>query len=565
MSVYRRHQLILDILHEHGEVRVDDLAARLNVSENTIRNDLNALEAENALRRVRGGAAAIADASLISKRPFVARSQILPEEKSLIGQWAASLVKDGDTIMLDASSTVYYLATHLGNHKNLTVLTNGIDVALLLARNPSNKVMLASNVVGTDGISTIGDLHPSISRRFFAPKYFVSCGGLSIEQGLTSPDVDDASIKAQMMELAREVIALVDHSKFGRIESFGFASLAQINLLVTEAGANTDYLGQLHRSAHFPIVAIDGDETHIFEPLQPRQQRYFRIGFGNLSDEMPFAQQVRAGLEQAARHLPNVELLICDNALDRQTALDNAEWFVNEGIDLVIEYQLDAAAGNIIMDKFNQAHIPVIAVDIPMPGATFFGADNYRAGYIAGENLGHWINKHWQGQFDILLKLDIERVGAAVTARLQGLQEGLQAVTGPIAPEQIVTVNNIILQHEIEKSVSALLPQIPRELKVAVIGMNDDAAVGALNVFERAGRLDNVVAVGQNADRTGRTAIRRPEFPFVGSTRYAPEEYGEEMLSLALKILQHEHVPPAVYKRHIFINTDNLDEYYGES
>ena len=106
---------------------------------------------------------------------------------------------------------------------------------------------------------------------------------------------------------------------------------------------------------------------------------------------------------------------------------------------------------------------------------------------------------------------------------------------------------------------------IPLGTRVAILAINDDAALGALSAFVRAGRLADVAAVGHNADRVGRAALRRPGLPFVGSTSFAPERYGEQLLDLALRIPDGEPVPPAVFSRHTFITRDNIDDYYPNS
>jgi len=98
----------------------------------------------------------------------------------------------------------------------------------------------------------------------------------------------------------------------------------------------------------------------------------------------------------------------------------------------VIEYQIDEKAGNRIMDRFRQAGIPVIAVDIPMNGATFFGVDNYRAGHLAGVAQGEWIAAHWHGQVDRVIALVEPRAGTLPAARIQGQLDGLQSVVGEV-------------------------------------------------------------------------------------------------------------------------------------
>ena len=298
-----------------------------------------------------------------------------------------------------------------------------------------------------------------------------------------------------------------------------------------------------------PLTVCDEWTASAFAPFDQDDRRY-RIGFANLTERMPFALQVRLGLEQAAAAQKNIELLIRDNDLDRRRALENVDWFIGQDVDLVIEFQIDAEAGNIIMDRFRQAEIPVIAVDIPLPGAIFFGADNYRAGYLAGEGLGRWIQAHWGGSFDLLLGLVDARAGITPAARLQGGRDGLEAVLGATPNDRVMTLPCPTLMHEAEAMMCDQLTLLPRTARIAMLAPNDDVALGALAAFEAAGRLDQVAAVGQNADRLGRAALQRTGFPFVGSTSYAPEGYGSRLIDLALKILRGEPVPPAVYIEH---------------
>ena len=565
MVSHKRRQLILAQLAAAGDVRIDELAANLSASPNTIRNDLDFLEVQGLLKRVRGGAVPPpVDASLAlpADEHYAARLASHRDEKSAIGEWAAQLVKDGDALVLDASSTVYSLATRLLERQRLTVVTNGLNVALLLAQNPSNKVILAANEVRPGGFSVVGRLNPDILKHFYAATCFVSCTGLSLEQGLTEVSVDEAIPKSQMMKLAREVVALVDHTKFGAVRAYRFAELSQLHRIVVDDAIDADTLNALRSAGEFNVTVVGAGGARTLAPLVgPKRKQRFRIGFGNLTEKMLFAQQVRRSLERAARDADDVELLVRDNNLDRATSLANADWLIAKEIDLMIEYQVDAQAGNVIMDKFNRAGIPVIAVDIPMPGATFFGADNYRAGSIAGEALGQWVKEHWRGKIDLLLRLEAPLVGPP-GARIQGQQEGLESVIGPLAHEQVRALDCPVLVDEAEAWIDAVLDSLPGDARIAVVGINDEVVLGAMAAFEKAGRLHQVAAVGQNADRLGRAAMRRSDFPFIGSTSYAPEAYGEQLLALALRILRGEPTPPALYCRHTFITPENIDEYY---
>ncbi len=556
METHKRRQNILSLLRESGTLDVDEVAARLHVSPNTIRNDFNALAAEGLLRRVRGGAALPetnnGGAHNLTRPPFLTRCEINQEAKERIARWASNLVEDGDSILLDASSTAFYLADFLQNRRNLTVVTNGIEVGRKLAQNPSNTVMLLGGLLRADGVPSADVMSDPMLKDLRTKLAFVSCSGCTVETGLTESDILDMQLKARMVEVAGSVIALIDGSKFGKRGLAPFARVDQVAHIFTDSSIPPTWIEQVRR-AGVPLTVCDEWAASAFAPFD-KDDRHYRIGFANLTERMPFALQVRLGLEQAAAAQKNIELLIRDNDLDRRRALENVDWFVAQGVDLVIEFQIDAEAGNIIMDRFRKAEIPVIAVDIPLPGAIFFGADNYRAGYLAGEGLGRWIQAHWEGNFDLLLGLVDDRAGSTPAARLQGGRDGLEAVLGSIPNDQVVTLPCPTLMHEAEAMMRAHLASLPATARIAMLAPNDDVALGALAAFEAAGSLDRVAAVGQNADRLGRAALQRTDFPFVGSTSYAPENYGARLIDLALKLLRGEPVPPAVYIEHTFVS-----------
>ncbi len=552
MTTFERRQRILGLLRERPGIKVGELAKELGVSEGTIRNDLAALAADKQLIRVRGGAV-LRDVTAVSHPSFASRMRVQAAAKQQIARRAADLIEDGDAILLDASSTVYALVPFLQNRRNLTVVTNGIEAARALAQNRSNTVILLGGVVSPEGTSVTGLLSEQILKDLHIKTAFVSCYGFSLA-GLTEVDLHEAQIKSRMIASAESVVALIDASKFGKVDLVPFARLDQIDHIFTDCGLAPEWIEQLRRTC-VRLTVCGENTTTTYAPCD-REERRYRIGFANLTERMPFALQVRLGLEAAAASRNNIELLIRDNDLDRKRALENVEWFIAQGVDLVIEYQIDAEAGNVIMDRFRQAGIPVIAVDIPLPGAIFFGADNYRAGFMAGEGLGHWIRKHWDGRFDLLICLQDLRAGATPAARLQGGQDGLASVLGPISKERILMLPAGTLLEEARTAMMQHLPQIPAGTRVAMLAVNDDAALGALAAFEAAGRLADVVAVGQNADRLGRAAMERADLPFVGSTSYSPELYGGQLIDLALRLLRGEPVPPAVYIKHSFVSAD---------
>lgn len=556
MTTFERRQRILGLLAERPGIKVSELAQALAVSEGTIRNDLSALADGGQLTRVRGGAV-IAEDRAVSHPPFASRARVHALAKQHIARRAADLIEDGDAILLDASSTVYTMTRFLQDRHNLTVVTNGIEVARVLARDPSNTVIVVGGVLSTEGTSVTGLLNEQLLRNFHIKTAFVSCYGFSLA-GLTEIDIHEAQIKSRMIASAESVVALIDASKFGRVDLVPFARLDQIAHIFTDSSLPAEWIEQL-RSFCVKLTICDANTTSTILPCD-RGSRRIKIGFANLTERMPFALQVRLGLEQAAAGQKNIDLLIRDNDLDRQRALDNVEWFISQGVDLVIEYQIDAEAGNVIMERFRRAKIPIIAVDIPLPGAIFFGADNYRAGYMAGEGLGRWIREHWGGSFDRLVCLQDLRAGITPAARLQGGRDGLVSVLGPFPNERIVMLPAGTLMEQAEAAMADYLGTVAPGTRLALLVVNDDAALGALAACEKAGRLADAVAVGQNADRLGRAAMQRPDFPFVGSTSYSPESYGSQLIDLALKLLRGDPVPPATYCTHVFV-TKELESY----
>jgi len=158
---------------------------------------------------------------------------------------------------------------------------------------------------------------------------------------------------------------------------------------------------------------------------QVTRPKKMRFGFAAQSADMPFSVEVAESLKNAATGV-GVDLLILDNKYDAATALKNAEEFVRSKVDLVIEFQVEEEVAPMIADKIAGAKIPLIAIDIPHPHATYFGVDNYRVGVEAGETLSAYANTHWEGKVDWVLGLDLPEAGQLVQSRITGAFEGIR-------------------------------------------------------------------------------------------------------------------------------------------
>jgi ribose transport system substrate-binding protein len=550
VTIFERRQRLLDILRKEPGLRVPEMADALRVSEGTVRNDLNALEAEGLLQRVRGGAI-LAGEVPVRSLSFLSRLKQNADAKQAIARQAAELVEDGDSILLDASTTVYFIARFLQNRHKLRIITNGIEIARLLAQNPTNTVILLGGVLNTDSTSITGLISERIVQELHVKTAFVSCSGITLEAGLTEVHIAEAQLKEKALAAAKRVVALVDSGKFGKVDLTSFARLDQVDHLFTDDRLSQEWVECL-KQIRLSFTVCSGDSAITYASSQSQAARY-RIGFANLSEASPFAVDVRRGLEQAAREAGNIELVLADNQLDPDTAVQVARQFLDQDLDLVIEYQIDEQTGNRIINMFQDAEIPVIAVDIPMVGATYFGVDNYRAGHMAGVAMGDWLLEHWEGRFDDVVILDEPRAGALPATRIQGQLDGLQSILGPIPQDKQVVRHSGNTRETSLQVMKTVLASLPKTSRIAVLSFNDDAAMGALEAARDQDLEDRIVIVGQGADRRVREELSHPRSRILGSTTYSPEKYGEKLIPLALRILRGESVPPAVYVEHTFI------------
>jgi ribose transport system substrate-binding protein len=554
LTTFERQRTIVKLVEERSSLKVEELAKLFVVSQGTIRNDLTALEAQRALMRVRGGA--VANKGL-QPLVVVGQGQIDGNRAAQrIARWAADLVRDGDVIFLDDSSVVLQMASFLRERRNITVVTNQLETARLLAKDSPKTVILTGGILSGDGLTVKGWLSQEALKDLHIKTAFLSCTALSLEAGLMEGSLEAAQFKEQVVTSSQHVVALVESPKFHTVSLRPFAKLVGLQHLITDDGIALGTIQQL-RNQHIPLTICGETTVQSLSGIQEKAK--YKIAFANLSEEIPFAVDVRRSLEAAAQQ-HDIDLILADNALSAEKALQIADDLAKQEIDLLIEYQLDASASNRIVARFQKRAIPIIAVDIPIVGATYFGVNNYLAGHMAGEALGQWIKKHWQGQYNYLLVLEEKRAGALPAARIQGQLEGLQESILQL-PRQTFYLDSgntseVSYQHVLETL------QGLDAARLAVLSFNDDAALGALRAVRELS-WDEVAIVGQGADRMVRSELRKADSIIIGSTAFHPEQYGEKVLGLALKVLRGEAVPPAVYVEHTFISSQNVNLYYS--
>jgi len=260
----RQHH-IARMVEEHGRVRVSDLATRFAVSEVTIRKDLLALESEGQVVRTHGGA--IPPHISRPEAAFEIRERMQADEKAVIGAAAAATVDDGESIVFDASTTALATARALktrGGWTQLTVITNGLRIATELAGYPGIRVLMLGGWLRWEALSLVGPLGDGVFSRINVQKAFVGAAGFAIDSGLSDATEEEAQIKRSMVQAAREVFAIVDHTKWGRAAFATFCRIEAITTVLTDAEAPREMVDAV-RSHGISVHQVDRSTN----PIRP--------------------------------------------------------------------------------------------------------------------------------------------------------------------------------------------------------------------------------------------------------------------------------------------------------
>ena len=294
--------------------------------------------------------------------------------------------------------------------------------------------------------------------------------------------------------------------------------------------------------------------------VRPLRQRLWRLGYAAQGTDYQFSREVSTSLERAAQE-EGIELIAVDNRYSAKIAQRNAELLVREKVDLAIEFQTDETIAPIVAAKYRDAGIPMIAIDIPHPGATYYGANNYEAGLIGGKYLGRWVKEHWHSELDEIVVVELPRAGNLPQMRLTGMLVGIN-LTFPKAKNCRVT--HVDGDGELGPSFEVVRQYIrqSRARRVLVGAINDVSAIGALRAFEEAGRADTCAVMGQNASPEGRAELRQPNTRMIGSVAFFPERYGSDLIKLSLDILNKKPVAPAVFVDHKLVTPTTVDHFY---
>lgn len=254
MLANQRRDKILELLKEDGSAKVIKLAKIFKVSEVTIRQDLEKLESEGFIRREHGGAFLknVED----GVRSFTLLNQDNLEKKKIIGRKAAELIEAGETIILDSGSTTTEIAKNLIGRSGLTVITNALNIALILGAEPGIEVIVTGGEFKPPTLSLTGQKAATFFEDIHVDKLFLATAGISLRSGLTYPSLSDIVVKKAMIESSDVTYLVADSTKIGKNAFASLGALSLIDYIITDAFIDQSYL-QLFRDNDIELIIAE--------------------------------------------------------------------------------------------------------------------------------------------------------------------------------------------------------------------------------------------------------------------------------------------------------------------
>ncbi len=283
------------------------------------------------------------------------------------------------------------------------------------------------------------------------------------------------------------------------------------------------------------------------------------FGFAVQSADLPFSQAVSRSVSAAAA-AAGIEVLLLDNRFDSETAVRNAEEFAQKRVDLVLEFQAEESIAPRLANVFKNADIPVIAIDIPHPNATYFGVDNFECGIEAGTLLAQHAQRRWKGKVDCVLGVGFNEAGSFVQSRITGAFEAVKQRLKNLPEERFEQIDGRGSRLPSRLAASAFLGRHKGSRHILVVAATDSSALGVLDAARQHGRERDVAIVGQDCIPDALEEMRSGQSAFIGSISHEAETYGPRLIQLGISILRGYAVPPYNYVRHKLVTPETLSE-----
>jgi ribose transport system substrate-binding protein len=286
-----------------------------------------------------------------------------------------------------------------------------------------------------------------------------------------------------------------------------------------------------------------------------------RFGLAVQSAELPFSQQVAASVTAAAAS-SGVELVILDNHFDAETAIRNAEEFVGKRVDLVLEFQAEEHVAPHVAYIFKNAGVPLIAIDVPHPNATYFGVDNFEVGYEAGVLLAQHALRKWKGKADWVLGVGLAEAGSFVQSRITGAFEGIRTRLTEhdalIPPERFLRLEGRGMRQPSNLAITEFLGNHRKGERFLVATATDSSALGVLDAARNAGREADFAIAGQDCIPEVIEEMKSGKSAIIGSVSHEAQTYGPRLIQLGITLVRGNSVPPYNYVKHRVVTPEDL-------
>ena len=281
------------------------------------------------------------------------------------------------------------------------------------------------------------------------------------------------------------------------------------------------------------------------------------FGLAVQSADLPFSQAVSRSVTAAAA-AAGIELTVLDNCFDTETAVRNAEKFAEKRVDLVLEFQVEESVGPRVANIFKKADIPLIAIDVPHPNATYFGVDNFECGIEAGNLLAQYALRKWKGNADWVLGVGFNEAGSFVQSRITGAFDAIKQRLRHVPTECFVQIDGRGSRNPSRLAAAAFLQNHAGRQRILVAAATDSSALGVLDAARQNGRERDIAVVGQDCIPDALEEMKSSRSALIGSISHEVETYGPRLIQLGISMLRGYAVPPYNYVRHRVVTPETL-------
>ncbi len=245
LEANRRQKIILELLRKNSRITVNELSEHFGVSAVTIRRDMTSLAKAGKILRTYGGA--VSSEKVAYEFSFKEKSNKNIKEKERIGNLAASLIKEGEVILMDTGTTTFQMACSLSSRKNITVVTNSLSIVSTLSGNPDIKIILLGGELQPEGFYLFGPMTEKELQNIYVDKSFMGADGIDLKQGFFTTDFKLAQVARLMMKSAKEVIVVADSTKFNKKSFVRYGKIEEADIIVTDKNIDRESIKKLRK------------------------------------------------------------------------------------------------------------------------------------------------------------------------------------------------------------------------------------------------------------------------------------------------------------------------------